>query len=72
VRRVKERRSLSYIIISPLLNKERGIKGVRLINMLPLINGYLGITKWLFIVLKSDSSYLTSRLLKILSGSCLI
>jgi len=30
--RVKERRSLSYITIPPLLIKERGIKGVRLIN----------------------------------------
>jgi hypothetical protein len=32
--RVKERRSLSYITIPPLLIKERGIKGVRLINNL--------------------------------------
>jgi len=33
-KRVKERRSLSYIVIPPLLIKERGIKGVRLINAL--------------------------------------
>jgi len=34
VRRVKERRSLSYITLPPLLDKERGTEGVRLINNL--------------------------------------
>jgi len=34
LRRVKERRSLSYITNSPSPFKERGIKGVRLINNL--------------------------------------
>jgi len=33
-RRVKERRSLSYKNNPPLLIKERGIKGVRLVNTL--------------------------------------
>ena len=43
--RVKERRSLSYITTPPLLNKERGTKGVRLINdFQPQIRaGFLGI-----------------------------
>jgi len=43
--KVKERRSLSYITIPPFLIKERGIKGVRLINNLRPQKraGFLGI-----------------------------
>ena len=35
--RVKERRSLSYITTPPLLNKERGSKGVRLVKMMNIM-----------------------------------